>query len=190
MTNPNDLKLQHLLDVYGADQRRWPVEAARQHAGPAERDAGTAALALREAAALDEVLARAPVVPAKRQQALADRIMAQVQAEAAAAGAAEPTGGNVVIMLPPRTGLAADGGGMAARPVPIGSPRRQTADWRAAAALAAALVLGVGVGMSGSVSTTFQAVAETVGVGMDRSVLAFNDEQGDALAALDDEDVL
>ena len=67
---------------------------------------------------------------------------------------------------------------------------RRSADWRAAAALAAALVLGVGVGMSGSVNTTFQAVAETVGVGLDRSVLAFNDEQGDAMAALDDEDVL
>ena len=62
--------------------------------------------------------------------------------------------------------------------------------WRAATALAAALVVGVGVGLSGSANTAFDAMAETVGVNLDRSVLAFNDEQGGAMAALDDEDVL
>ena len=183
MTTTIDPKLQHLLDVYGADQRRWPAEVARQFADLRVRDAA-ARDALQETAALDQVLARARTVSIGQQHSLADRIMAQVQAEAAVKDATASASGNVMT-LPQRAVRIAP-----ARPAPLGSRMRRSADWRAAAALAAALVLGVGVGMSGSVNTTFQAVAETVGVGLDRSVLAFNDEQGDAMAALDDEDVL
>lgn len=179
-------KLQHLLDVYGADQRRWPAEAVRQFADLTGHEAIAAKSALHETLALDQVLARARSPSVGRQQVVADRIMAQVLADAAATNAAVSAGSNVIV-LSQRVGLTTQSGSAATRTSATGSRPRRSADWRAAAALAAALVLGVGVGMSGSVNSTLQAVAEAVGVGLDRSLLALNDEQGDAI---DDEDVL
>lgn len=197
MTNPTDPTLLHLLDVYGADQSRWPVDALRQCnalTGPKPGDE-----ALREAKALDQVLARASTVSPTRQAALAGRIMAKVHADAGrksnAASAGNAASSSVprsnVIPLPLRAARPAQVRPLAAPALPgLAAQLRRGLDWRAAAALAAALVLGVGVGVSGGASTTFQAVAETVGVSLDRSVLAFNDEPGGMLAALDDEDVL
>ena len=179
---PLDPTLQHLLDVYGADQSRWPVEMARQFGaqfgaltGPA---AEAAAMARRETVALDQVLSRASMVAATRQTALADRIMAEI------GGTADKS--NIVAMRPRTTNAST-----ARHASPTLRPQaHHGSGWRVATALAAALVVGVGVGLSGSANTAFDAMAETVGVNLDRSVLAFNDEQGGAMAALDDEDVL
>jgi hypothetical protein len=184
MTRPIDPKLLQLLEVYGADRSRWPAAAARQFAALAGTEAEAAAAALRETAALDRVLARASVVSDGRQAALANRIMAQVQGEAAAAvhGAATGSAGSNVIALPQRRAVPQ---ATFARP-----QMRFGVDWRAAAALAAVLVVGVGVGLSGSANTTFQAVAETVGGSFGHNVLAFHDDQGGAMATLDDEEVL
>jgi hypothetical protein len=197
MTSPTNSTLLHLLDVYGADQSRWPTDAVRQLQGVTDTESARAAL--REAKAFDQVLSRASMVSVERQAALADRIMAKVNDEigrgnnaelADSAGRGVARGSNV-IALPLRAVRPAH-----ARP-PAGPASvnptlwlRRSVDWRAAAALAAALVLGIGVGVSGGATTTFQAVAETVGVSLDRSVLAFNDDHGGAMAALDDEDVL
>jgi hypothetical protein len=186
MTRPIDPKLQQLLDVYGADRSRWPAAADRQFAALTGAEAEAAGTALRETAALDRVLARASVVADGRQTALADRIMAQVQAEAAAQGAVAGSAGSNVVALPQRR--AAPQATFARPSTRFGT--RLGIDWRAAAALAAALVVGVGVGLSGSASPTFQAMAETVGGSLGHSVLAFNDDQGGAMATLDDEDVL
>jgi hypothetical protein len=205
MMSPKNSKLLHFLDAYGADQSRWPDDAVRQFTAlSASTNAGSTPEAealqiragLREAVALDQVLSCASAVSAERQSALAARIMASVEEEVerklnASAGQKVPashgTSGNV-IALPVR---GADRVHARPHPAPaLAAQFRYGIDVRAAAALAAALVLGIGVGVSGGASTTFQAVAETVGVSLDRSVVAYNDEHGGALAALDDEDVL
>jgi hypothetical protein len=165
-----------------------PTRAAGQLMTRTDK-AGAVKQALRESEALDRVLARASSVSEARQSALADLIMAAVRDDAsrqAASAVVNPiadradNAGSNVIALPIR-GNKAD---------PARATRRHiNIDWRAAAALAAALVLGIGVGLSGTASPTFQAVAETVGVSLDRSVPAFNDDGG-TMSALDDEDVL
>jgi hypothetical protein len=203
MTNPTDPKLLHLLDAYGADQSRWPADAVRQFnvlTGSTPTDqALRVRAAQREAKALDQVLARASTVSAERQTALAERIMAKIRDDAGgdsdAASASNAASSAVprrnVVALPLRAARPAQVRQLAAPPSPASAaPLRRGIDWRAAAALAAALVLGIGVGVSGGASPTFQAVAETVGVSLERSVLALNDEHGGAMAALDDEDVL
>jgi hypothetical protein len=185
MNRAADQKIIALLDVYGADQSRWPAEAARQLADLMRDDkTGAVTQALREAEALDRVLASASSVSDARQLALADRIMAAVTSDTIRnpdTVAAPHAGVTNVIAFPPR-----EIRNTSARTF----QRHLGIDWRAAAALAAALVLGIGVGMSGTASPTLQAVAETVGVNLDRSVLAFNDESGGTMSALDDEDVL
>jgi hypothetical protein len=172
-----------LIDSYGADPRRWPADAACPIAEPTGDV--VVAEALEESKALDEVLTRAGSVSVARQSALADRIMAVVHADAARRNiASELIEASNVVALP----------GLSRSRLPIGSNngrhRHVLFDWRAIAALAATLVLGIGVGMSGAARPTVQAVAESVGVNWDRSVLALNDEIGGTLAALDDEDVL
>jgi hypothetical protein len=184
MNRAADQKFLALLDVYGADQSRWPADAVRQLAELKGEVAIAAQQVLREAKALDRVLARASPVSEARQLALADRIMAAVHKEAGrqvSPVSASPAVVSNVIALPTRQNRSAPA---------VSAQRSAGVDWRAAAALAAALVIGIGVGMSGTASPTFQAVAETVGVSLERSVLAFNDEHGGTLAALDDEDVL
>jgi hypothetical protein len=176
-------KLLDLMDAYGADGSRWPADAAHQFAGLADDPA--MALALRQSQAFDQVLARAGAVSATRQSALADRIMAAVNEDAAQRDAAKaPLEAENVIALPsPRANRLPVASHMARQ-------RRSGVEWRAVAALAAALVLGFGVGMLGTASPTFEAVAEAVGVNWGGNVLASYDETVGALAALDDEDVL
>ena len=194
MTSPTNPKLLHLLDVYGADQSRWPTDALCELQALA--DSESARTGLREAKALDQVLSRASTVSAERQAALADRIMAKVNdgigrgnsADLAVSGVARRSN---VIALPLRAVRPSQARPITAPASANAAPwLRRSGDWRAAAALAAALVLGIGVGVSGGATTTFQAVAETVGVSLGRSVLAFNDDHEGTLAALDDEDVL
>ncbi len=190
MKRTSDPKILALLDVYGADQSRWPADAARQLAELTREDkTGAVKQALRETEALDRVLARAGTVSDTRQAALADRIMSAVHQDAlrqTSAAVASPiavrnVADSNIIALPIR----------ANRADPARATRRHVSiDWRAAAALAAALVLGIGVGLTGTASPTFQAVAETVGVSLDRSLLAFNDDVGGTMSVLDDEDVL
>jgi hypothetical protein len=68
-------ELERLLDVYGADRTRWPVEA-RAGAGHLVAKDATARRLLAEAEALDRVLERAPLPSLARESALADRIAA------------------------------------------------------------------------------------------------------------------
>jgi hypothetical protein len=189
MNRSPDQKILDLLDAYGADQSRWPEAAARQFAALTSDDVLAAQTAWREADALDQVLARANSVSAARQATLADRIMAAVQVEAGGQNqAANPAAvSNVIALRPQGVQRAPQAGSLRTPHLPT---HHAGGGWRAAAALAAALVLGIGVGMSGTASSTFQAVAETVGVNLDRTVLAYNDEPIGTMAALDDEDVL
>lgn len=116
--------LAELVERFGADRTRWPAEQRLRFAGlVAEADEAQRILA--EAAALDELLDRAPRVSSPRQRALADRIAQAVASEAEAGNA------NVVELGPRRTG------------------NRGQPSWRMAALLAASLLLGVFAGSTG-----------------------------------------
>jgi hypothetical protein len=189
MNSTHDQKILDLLETYGADQNRWPETAARQFAALTSDAVLAAQGAWREADALDRVLVRASAISGARQAALADRIMAAVQEEARGQNHASHSAAvsNVIALRPQRPQRASEAGSSR---LPLRSTRSAGGGWRAVAALAAALVVGIGVGMSGTASSTLQAVAETVGVNLDRTVLAYNDEPIGTMAALDDEDVL
>jgi hypothetical protein len=75
MTIPD---LERLLDVYGSDRTRWPVDA-RSGAGQLATHDKAARRLLGEAEALDRVLERAPLPSLVREAALADRIIAAAQ---------------------------------------------------------------------------------------------------------------
>ena len=70
--------LEHLLDVYGSDRTRWPVDARTSAGQLATRDRAARRL-LGEAEALDRVLERAPLPSLAKEAALADRIMSAAQ---------------------------------------------------------------------------------------------------------------
>ena len=70
--------LEHLLDVYGSDRTRWPVDARTGAGQLATRDRAARRL-LGEAEALDRVLERAPLPSLAREAALADRIISAAQ---------------------------------------------------------------------------------------------------------------
>ena len=131
---------ERLLDVYGSDRARWPVEA-RACAGQLVARDKTARRLLAEAEALDKTLERAPLPSLAAESALADRIIAaarrsprMVPAFATnAAGGARRIAGNVV-RLP----------GLSARPRWL----TRTGLASAAGMLAASLALGVFLGVS------------------------------------------
>src|SRR5262245_48797677 len=67
--------LERLLDVYGSDRSRWPVDCRASAGQLVARDRAARQL-LSEAQALDRVLERAPLPSLAREAALADRIVA------------------------------------------------------------------------------------------------------------------
>jgi hypothetical protein len=71
-------EFERLLDVYGGDRTRWPVEARAAAAQLVARDAKAHGL-LAEAEALDRVLERAPLPSLAKEAALADRIISAAQ---------------------------------------------------------------------------------------------------------------
>ena len=129
----------HLLDVYGSDRTRWPVEARASAGQLVARDRAARRL-LAEAEALDKTLERAPLPSLAAEAALADRIIAtarrsprMVPARNAAAAGGPRRVANNVIPLP----------GLTARPrwLPTGLAS-------AAGMLAASLALGIFLGIS------------------------------------------
>ena len=69
MTNAD---FERLLDVYGSDRTRWPVEARASAGQLVARDRAARRL-LAEAEALDRALERAPLPSLAEEAALADR---------------------------------------------------------------------------------------------------------------------
>jgi hypothetical protein len=67
-------EFERLLDVYGSDRTRWPVEA-RASAGHLVARDGTARRLLAEAEALDRALERAPLPTLAQEAAIAERIV-------------------------------------------------------------------------------------------------------------------
>jgi len=66
---------ERLLDVYGSDRTRWPVEARASAGQLVARDKSARRL-LAEAEALDRALERAPLPSLAEEAAVADRILA------------------------------------------------------------------------------------------------------------------
>src|SRR5438874_6759746 len=66
---------ERLLDVYGSDRSRWPVEARAGAGHLVARDKAARRL-LAEAEALDRTLERAPLPSLAEEAALAERILA------------------------------------------------------------------------------------------------------------------
>jgi hypothetical protein len=165
------LALERHLETYGADQRRWPLEARERFAPLLAGDPGARTL-LAEARALDRLLNCAPVPSACRERALSDRIVAAISNQRDRARTAERAAR--MIEMPGKRQVA--------RTVAPGIA------WQAAALLAAALAIGVYVGAAGGLAPEVQAVAEVVGfeTQADTSQLSLLDDN----AAPSEEDLL
>lgn len=143
MTRETTLTLaafQDILDAYGADPHRWPAQR-RSAADALLATSDAARTALREARALDAVLAAVPS-SAPPSAALRDRIVAAAVSSAPRVGdASAPSSRSNVVPLDarraPRSGAPEPARADAA-------DRRQL--WRAATALAASLVTGMLIG--------------------------------------------
>jgi len=140
-------RLQAVLDTHGANPARWPVADALRLAEFARSDfSGRAMLA--QAAALDELLAAAPM--GAGLDGITDRIMSRV--------AGGLPGEAKVVALPLRQRRVA-------RP----ATWRVGAVWPVFGALAAALIIGFYVGNAGLVAPALQQVA---GISFDEADLA------------------
>jgi hypothetical protein len=126
-----------LLDVYGSDRTRWPVEARACAGQLVARDKAARRL-LAEAEALDKTLERAPLPSLAAEAALADRIIATARRSPRMVPAS-----NVTTAAPSVAGKVVR---LASRPTR--SRWLPTGLASAAGMLAASLALGVFLGVS------------------------------------------
>jgi hypothetical protein len=149
-------EFERLLEVYGSDRTRWPVEA-RAGAGQLVSRDRTARRLLAEAEALDRALERAPLPSLAREAELAERILA----------AARRTPRMVPFpkadATPPG---ASNAGGVVRLPVSRARPRwlGRRAFGGAAGVLAASLLLGVSLGLSGLSQGVVPALEQMTGL--------------------------
>jgi hypothetical protein len=143
------LSLEHHLEIYGADQTRWP-QAARERFAQLLADDARARTLLSEAAALDRLLDHGPVPSTIKERALRDRIVAVINNEGNAARTDRP---GVRSTESPRS-----------RQLSWTSSDRRRAGWQAAALLAASLAIGVYLGSVGELTSEVQLVVEAVGL--------------------------
>lgn len=149
---------ERLLDVYGSDRTRWPVEARAGAGQLVARDKAARRL-LAEAEALDRTLERAPLPSLAEEAALADRILAAARrtprmvpaVRADSAVRARPAIDNVV-RLP----------GLRERPHWL----TRTAFGSAAGMLAASLALGVFIGLSSLSQGMLPALEDMTGIAL------------------------
>jgi hypothetical protein len=150
-------EFERLLDVYGSDRTRWPVEARASAGHLVARDRAARRL-LAETEALDRALERAPLPTLAQEAAMAERIVsaarrtprivavARVEAARPAAAAAD----NVVQLQASRR-----------RPQWLTT---RTAFGGAVGALAASLALGVFLGLSNLSQGVLPAVEQMTGL--------------------------
>ena len=161
MTNTSNTmtiaELERLLDVYGSDRTRWPVEARASAGHLAARDRAARRL-LAEAEALDRALERAPLPTLAQEAAMAERIVAaarrspRIVAGAGAEAARPPvSAGDNVVQLP---ALRASRPWLGARSALGG----------VAGAFAASLALGVFLGLSSLSQGVLPAVEQMTGI--------------------------
>jgi hypothetical protein len=169
--------LDALLASCGADRTRWPAHARLKFASLVATDPEAQRL-VKEAAALDSVLDRAPA-PVRPSDALAERIVAT-----AIAGARDRDPRASDIRLPTRSRPSAAGAG---RGISWARMRDVSAmPWPAAALLAASLVIGAFAGTSGVLDQALVPIAEVAAsdsdMEADASQLAFGDDAADLYA--------
>jgi hypothetical protein len=154
-------EFERLLEIYGSDRTRWPVEARASAGQLTARDPAACRLLL-EAEALDRILERAPLPSLASEAALAERIIAAAQrsprmvrtdgvASAASDGA-----------------LTATTAGATVRSVLRLADRRHWLNGspagRAAGLLAACLMLGIFLGASAVPQPVIPALEEFTGI--------------------------
>ena len=150
-------EFERLLDVYGGDRTRWPVEARASAGHLVARDRAARRL-LAEAEALDRALERAPLPTLAQETAMAERIVAAarrtpriVAVARSAPGQPAPSAVDNVVQLPaprvPRPWLGA-----------------KSALGGVAGALAASLALGVFLGLSSLSQGVLPAVEQMTGI--------------------------
>lgn len=193
--------LENVLDTFGGNPARWPAEKRDKLVSLTAADADARRL-LREAKALDAVLAHAAGPPVGNTSALADRIAAAVantapgqparlerQQDDRHPGAVSAPG--VVIAWPRSEGekprVAAPGATSAAT-----SPRRErfTSGWQTAALLAASLVVGVFVGATDLLPTDVAQMVASATTGADNTSQALAFLHGEGLLEIIEEEFL
>lgn len=150
-------EFERLLDVYGSDRTRWPVEERASAGHLVARDRSARRL-LAEAEALDRALERAPLPTLAQEAAIVERIVAAARrtprivpmARAEAGRLAEPAADNIVQL----TGLRERAQRFTARSG-FGS---------VAGAFAASLVLGIFLGLSNLTQPVLPAIEQMTGV--------------------------
>ena len=146
---------ERLLDVYGSDRTRWPVEARASAGQLVARDKAARRL-LAEAEALDRTLERAPLPSLAEEAALADRILT--------AARRSPRMVPVTKADAPRMARAIDN--VVRLPSLRARPRwlRPTGFGRATGMLAASLALGVFLGLSSLSQGVLPALEDMTGI--------------------------
>ena len=187
---------ENVLDTFGGDPVRWPMERRERFMRLAAADADAARL-LREAKALDAVLTKAGRLPARDTRALADRIAAAV-ADTAPGQPAQPQrqaespasagdGSSGVVIAWPRSGETP----RAPREAAVASvPRRFSSGWRTAALLAASLVVGVFVGAGDLLPSDVAQFVASATTGTDNSTQAIAFLNGEGLLEIIEEEFL
>lgn len=184
----------NVLDTFGGNSARWPAEKREQLMSLAASDAEARRL-LREAKALDTVLAHAAGPPVGNTKALADRIAAAVantapgQSPGKAAHIERQTAGStpssenasgVVIAWPRGAGekprVAAEAGALTGS---VPQRDRFSSGWRMAALLAASLVAGIFVGVADLVPSEVTQIVASATTGTETpQALAFLSGEG------------
>ncbi|WP_143149356.1 hypothetical protein [Hyphomicrobium sp. CS1BSMeth3] len=185
---------ENVLDTFGGNSARWPAEKRERLMSLAASDAEAGRL-LREAKALDTVLAHAAGPPVGETKALADRIAAAVantapgQSPGKTAHAERQTGGStpssentsgVVIAWPRGAGenprVAAQAGALTGS---VPQRERFSSGWRTAALLAASLVAGIFVGVADLVPSEVTQIVASATTGTETpQALAFLSGEG------------
>ena len=155
-------EFERLLDVYGSDRTRWPVEARASAAQLAARDPAACRLLI-EAEALDRVLVRAPLPSLASEAALAERILAAAQrsprmVRTGDAVPSAPADGPTRVFLENTNQNSV---------LPLSDRRRwlhRSPAGRAAGLLAACLMLGVFLGASAVPQPVIPALEEFTGI--------------------------
>lgn len=150
-------EFERLLEIYGSDRTRWPVDARASAGQLVARDRAARRL-LAEAEALDRTLERAPLPTLTQEAAMAERIVAAARRQPRIVAVARvdagrpgtPAADNVVRLPSGRAG--------ARWRIP------RTAFGGVAGALAASLVLGVFLGLSNLSQGVLPAVEQMTGI--------------------------
>ena len=159
-------EFERLLEIYGSDRTRWPVEARASAGQLTARDPAACRLLL-EAEALDRILERAPLPSLASEAALAERIVAAAQRSPRMVPTGDAVASAASEALPRPTV------GATARSVIRLADRRRWFNGgpagRAAGLLAACLMLGIFLGASAVPQPVIPALEEFTGIAIANS---------------------